>query len=76
MRAGGVGRRYRFSDVDYDALAPWARRRQGQVIVCENEGATWLPFQPFRKTKANESRHGHKVSAEAVWMSGLQNGTK
>jgi hypothetical protein len=38
------------------------------VIVCENEGATWLPFEPFRKTKANESRHGHKVSAEAIYV--------
>ena len=64
---GSVGRRYRFSDVNYDELGLWTRRRSGQIVACENEGATWLPFSPFRKTKANESKHGHKVSAEAVW---------
>lgn len=67
--SGDVGRRYRFSDIDFPSLASWSRQRRGQVIVCESEGATWLPFRPFRKTKANESKHGHKVSAEAVWLS-------
>jgi hypothetical protein len=67
---GPVGRRYRYSTVDYNALAAWINGRKGHVIVCENEGATWMPFVPFRKTKANESRHGHKVSAEAIYEKG------
>jgi 16S rRNA G966 N2-methylase RsmD len=62
-----VGRRYRFSEVDYVALGEWVKGRDGHVIVCENEGATWLPFKPFRKTKANESKHGGKVSHEAIY---------
>lgn len=65
--AGPVGRRYRFSDLDHMTLGQWVRRLNGQVIVCENEGATWLPFRPFLKAKANESLHGHKVSAEAIY---------
>ena len=64
---GPVGRRYRYSDVNFIHLAAWVRARRGQVIVCENEGADWLPFRPFLATKANESRHGGKVSREAIW---------
>jgi hypothetical protein len=64
---GPVGRRYRYSAVDFAALGPWVRGRSGQVIACENEGADWLPFRPFMATKANESKHGGGVSREAIW---------
>jgi hypothetical protein len=30
--------------LDFDALSEWCRSRDGQVIVCENDGADWLPF--------------------------------
>jgi hypothetical protein len=49
---------------DYDALGAWCRARQGQVIVCENEGADWLPFQPFATLKAGLNGHG---SREVIW---------
>lgn len=68
---GGVGRRYRFADVDFTTLGHWVRDRQGQVIVCEQVGADWLPFRPFRNIKANESAAGYKVSAEAIWEGGV-----
>lgn len=32
------------SGIDYRDLAEWVRSREGQVIVCEQEGADWLPF--------------------------------
>ncbi|MGA2611456.1 MAG: DNA adenine methylase [Terriglobia bacterium] len=35
------------SKMDYADLSEWTRNRQGQVIVCENEGADWLPFRPL-----------------------------
>jgi site-specific DNA-adenine methylase len=38
-------------DIDYKHLAAWCRSRRGQVIVCENEGANWLPFRPFIQNK-------------------------
>lgn len=65
------GRRYRLGSalIDYAHLSAWCRDLRGQVIVCEQSGATWLPFLPFRKTKANESRTGGKVSNEVVWLS-------
>ena len=36
---------YGHSRMDYEALRKWTLERQGQVIVCENEGANWLPFE-------------------------------
>lgn len=64
-----AGKHYRFgaSTIDYACLADFCRSRQGQVMVCENEGAAWLPFRPFMAIKASEGRHGGKVSREAIW---------
>jgi hypothetical protein len=42
-----AGRRYPVKDVNYDDLGEWSRNRKGFVQVCENDGAIWLPFQPF-----------------------------
>ncbi len=62
-----AGRAYRFHDVNYQALGDWCRSRNGQVIVCENAGADWLPFRPFRTIKALEGRRGGKRSEEVIW---------
>lgn len=65
-----AGRHYRCGSnaIDYGALGEWCRSRDGQVIVCENEGAAWLPFSTFRGTKASPAKHGGKVSHEVVWL--------
>lgn len=62
-----AGKFYHFGSkqIDYTALARWCRARRGQVIVCENEGATWLPFSPLASTKT--TRRGRR-SKEAVWI--------
>lgn len=52
--------------IDYDHLATWCRRRIGQVIVCEGEGASWLDFRTMGKFKT--SRAG-KRSGELIWTS-------
>ena len=64
-----AGRNYRCSskDIDYAHLAEWCRARKGQVIVCENVGADWLPFKPHRVVKGLEGRNGGKQSHEAIW---------
>ena len=64
----GAGVHYRKRFDRHEQLGEWCRTRRGQVIACENVGATWLPFEPFRVIKANESRSGGKRSAEAVWL--------
>lgn len=56
------GQQYVERDIDYGRLASWCRSRRGQVIVCENEGATWLPFEPFHSA---HSFYGK--SREAIW---------
>ena len=60
----GAHYKYGSDGLDYDALATWCRSRQGQVIVCENDGADWLPFQELASTKT--TRAGRR-SMEVVW---------
>jgi site-specific DNA-adenine methylase len=55
-------------DIDYNNLAEWCRSRRGQVMVCENAGATWLPFEDLYE-HVGASRVGNKPkrSVEAIW---------
>lgn len=48
--------------IDYPALARWCQARAGQVIVCENMKANWLPFYPVRKMRGSVYS-----TTEAVW---------
>lgn len=64
---GECGRLYRFKDVDFDSLSTWCETRIGQVMVCEQEGATWLPFQPFATIKATPGARGKSFSKEVLW---------
>jgi hypothetical protein len=68
------GQYYRCSatEIDFDALGAWCQGRRGRVLVCEQAGATWLPFQPFAVIKANESRHGKKRCSEVLWQGGTR----
>lgn len=34
------------------SLSTWCRTRRGLTIVCEQDGAEWLPFTPFRAAKS------------------------
>lgn len=64
QRANRRGYREGASGIDYAALADWVLSRRGQVIVCEQEGADWLPFQPLAALPS----HRGAVSAEVVFM--------
>lgn len=59
---GDKGRYYRHNAVDLPALGDWCRQLPGRVVVCEQVGATWLPFMPLASIKSSKGR-----SAEAVW---------
>lgn len=59
------GRYYRFRSVDYAALGAWCRKLPGSVIVCEQEGATWLPFEPLATIKSTRG-----TSAEVTFLRG------
>lgn len=58
--------RYPFgaNDIDFDQLAAWCRSLPGQVIVCEQPGATWLPFRSLGETQSV----GDRWSGEVVWV--------
>jgi site-specific DNA-adenine methylase len=63
-----AGSRYRHSSVDYEHLAQWCRTRHGQVIVCENHGANWLPFGLLYCNWVGVRRRDRSVTAgEVVW---------
>lgn len=59
------GHRYRKGSegIDYPKLGQWCKQRQGQVIVCEQAGADWLPFSPLGSFKSTKG-----YSKEVVWL--------
>lgn len=68
------GHEYKHSNkkIDFAKLAEWCKGRNGQVIVCENTKADWLPFKPmvdmqgamFKTTEAIWSNH--KTNYDAI----------
>lgn len=63
-----AGRHYRFGSrrIDYSQLARWCKSRLGQIIVCENAGADWLPFRPLANVKTTRAL---RRSKEVYWVS-------
>jgi site-specific DNA-adenine methylase len=51
--------------IDYDQLAHWCENRRGQVIVCEQSPADWLPFTTLADQNNGSSRPS--VRTEVVW---------
>ncbi len=66
-----AGRRYRQQVVDYNALRDFCLTRRGQVIVCENMGAGWLPFQPVVNRRGIRSRYQKSTAQEGIWVGEL-----
>lgn len=62
-----AGKEYRFCKTNYPHLADWCKERSGQIIVCENDGAKWLPFSYLASAKANNSRGLARQTHEAIW---------
>lgn len=57
------GRYYRFHDINYRQLSKWCESLPGRVVVCENDGALWLPFSPLAEIKSTRG-----TSKEVVWQ--------
>lgn len=49
--------------IDFTHLAGWCQERQGQIIVCENMKADWLPFRPITKQNVLSGEY-----QEAIWI--------
>lgn len=66
-----AGKSYKESskNINFNHLGEWAKQRYGEIIVCENEGAKWLPFKSF--TDLTNSRR--KQTQEVVYYQGFEN---
>lgn len=64
-----AGSRYRTGEgLDYTTLANWCKERDGQVIVCENLGADWLPFRQLEHRRVSiRSRYQKADAKEVMW---------
>ena len=65
-----AGARYRKSRIDYAHLSRWCRSLPGQVIVCEQAGADWLPFAHMMTAKTTDGPKRDGVSREVIWIKG------
>lgn len=61
-QVGGHCYRESNKNIDFDHLAEWSMDRLGQVIVCENEQAAWLPFKSFVHQNVLSGKN-----KEAIW---------
>ena len=60
---GGLQYTMSSAGIDFARLGAWCRARPGQVIVCEERGAEWLPFRPFAEIRSV----GKNWTGEVVW---------
>lgn len=65
-----AGRLYQYNKLNYKKLSSWVRARLGQVIVCEQEGATWLPFKHLATIKTLNGSNGKGTSNEVIYLKG------
>lgn len=59
---GGEYYRHSNKKIDYKDLRNWIESRRGQVIVCENTRADWMPFRPLKVM-----RGAMHTTTEAMW---------
>jgi hypothetical protein len=48
--------------IDFEKLGVWCQERKGQIIVCENTKADWMPFKPVVKQRGSLF-----TTTEAIW---------
>lgn len=61
----GVHYKHGSRGLDYTQLGAWCRRRRGQVMVCEEGLADWLPFQ--RLYDATTKSNHQSGTQELLW---------
>ena len=65
-RARGGRYRHNNASLDYADLATWCTSRSGQVIVCEQDGSDWLPWNG--QVSARDGAHG---GYQEVWWTNM-----
>jgi hypothetical protein len=56
------GHAYVENKINFEELGKWCKERTGQIIVCENTKADWLPFKPMKELEGSMFR-----TTEAIW---------
>jgi len=69
--ANKAGSYYPHQPASFESLGRWCQSRHGFVMVCENEGAQWLPFRTLATIQGNPSKNGGKRSSEVIWTNRL-----
>jgi site-specific DNA-adenine methylase len=59
---GGEHYKENTKNIDFSKLSEWCMCRNGQVIVCENTKADWLPFKPMKEMQGTMFK-----TTEAIW---------
>ena len=62
--------------INYSHLRDWLMKLPGQVIVCEQEGANWLPFEPCCLVSGIRGKMRGKAGAQSVEMIYTHNSTE
>lgn len=62
------GKQYKHQVDSYESLSKWCMCRKGQTLVCESEGADWLPFRKVTTVVGST----HRVTTEVLWDSHAQ----
>lgn len=57
----GYAKNCNASTLDFNQLGEFCLSRMGQLIVCEKEGANWLPFQEFKRNKTSLNKNYNEV---------------
>lgn len=66
--AGKWQYRYGPKTIDYVSLGSWCKTRLGQTIVCENDGASWLPFEYLTRHGGMTDKGVMHQSTEVVYL--------
>jgi site-specific DNA-adenine methylase len=62
QKTGGMHYPNGSRDIDYSFLGPWCIERKGQVVVCDNDKADWLPFRFLTSHKGRKGWYH-----ECIW---------
>jgi site-specific DNA-adenine methylase len=67
----GGEHQYKFGNrqINYPELGEWCKSRNGQIIVCENTKADWLPFSAMREIQGVANTD----TVEAIWSNERHN---
>jgi 16S rRNA G966 N2-methylase RsmD len=69
------GTHYQHQIHNYDVLGDWVKSRCGQVIVCEAEPATWLPFKDLGSVVNNGGLNLAKRRKDLIWTNCMETHT-